>query len=57
MMKDPQHFNTALIPCEGPDCERWDDVRCIRLCRLICMEGHMDKHSMHGCAIHTEFQK
>ena len=20
---DPEHFNTALVPCRGPECERF----------------------------------
>jgi hypothetical protein len=27
MLKDPNNFNTALVPCKEVDCPRWDDGR------------------------------
>jgi hypothetical protein len=34
MMKDPENFDTALIPCNGPDCPRWREGWCIHLCKV-----------------------
>jgi len=25
IVKDPENFNTALVPCKGSDCPRWDE--------------------------------
>jgi len=35
MVKDPENFNTALVPCKGSDCPRWGEQGgCIMLCRV-----------------------
>jgi hypothetical protein len=33
MMKDPGNYNTALIPCIGPECDEWDDGKCFNIHR------------------------
>jgi len=35
MVKDPENFNTALVPCKGSDCPRWGERGgCIMLFRV-----------------------
>jgi len=28
MIKDPENFNSALVPCIGPECDNWDNGDC-----------------------------
>jgi hypothetical protein len=31
LMKDPEKFNNALIPCKGSGCDRWKDGQCLHI--------------------------
>ena len=35
LMKDPENFSTALIPCIKSECEKWNEKRpCVHLTKV-----------------------
>ncbi len=42
LMKDPEKFNNALIPCEGPECNHWMDGHCLHINERAYNPGEKD---------------
>jgi hypothetical protein len=39
MMKDPENYNTALVPCIGPECPKWKEWESRGGCHYLIKSG------------------